>query len=1331
VYISTQASFEADVFESAMPLRWNEAGSFGALLKPGLYLQREGSLTVVSRDATFEGAVMFVMWEDPNQTFTTGDNREVRPGLHAGFLVKSPTGDGPPFIPIVLPIEPTLAEVERGLLSPWLDQVAATRFNGVVEIGRRGPAVQTRGDIEEEAGTDALIATMRWLAENPDDTSPTAVIARRILVTNGHGIQRLGVALMHEAAEVRADAVRTILKPLAPEVGELLDGLWGFFEDGQRSEGLRGLIDLVAPALGPEHALQKPAGIATLGTWFAGLFGARPDKENQQPARLLFWVLQSLRGVGRHVEAFDHSDAILPPFPLAGAAATELLRSLPAQSQDATPLEGLARCLALAEAGWELGPVKREHLRPFPTLVNFTRRYPIASRTIRGRFDYLITGWSFRGVEVHSARADLSYLNTDLLLDSPSVASARAYARVMGARNRASAALGECTRRSGHPILERIGALNDREDTDILQQFETLTTSAKLSRDALYDTVIAAEYLISAMEHHRTVEGFIPPVPDHPREQTGLVRGHFMYWRMFCRSVRSEWASLYESFLDSMLPQLDTLPGKLQIEIMALLASWVRMNAENTTVAMERGWNTLTLNTLKETLDDPAQLRLGAERAQLAFRVLAELGGDSYIAGLDVLAAHVSFEQVDVARILSLARSRKQREDVLAAPSFSIIHRRLADSRSATGAWGRGEWTRLAVERARKARSLQWLLDPARQSRMLENPEFIEWFAHKGQNALTRPDDAYLELLEACLPLVDSAGAGDILNRLDAATSWGDAQLASLADEAGHAEAALSWMRATGALDADRAASMFRRILASARSGTQLRNAAEALAFAARSGVDVTSMREELQGAMASYSPIRQQLDGLVAVTTGWRIAALPCSSPVAATFADRAAVWFMDSGDARLLDWLTYYAQSTLSASSADAAGTILGGGVPEFDATVLTMIAAANKGQRGNTRDKRRGGRGQALLRALTDYDAHGLLGREMLAWLQQHDDAAAVVSALLDGPQEADHADDAGPTEHSDQTPEAPTETATEDAADSDATSDDSEEASDETDTEADAPGSDDSQKPQRNKRNRESRSEKSLRKLARRIAREWTVAQQVASSPHQASFTAAIQPADWSLRTDILPRLARELQGAGLDLGDVLGALGAFSNEAETANLTLDDLSVLAGLIAVISETGGFAGRCNLLSRGVTLEGVMLREVQADATPDSDESDDDSSSDEESDENGTATPETADEAAADDDSTPESDDEAASTVTTIKKARASKKELDRIWSALKRGANADDSAAFFTDEALRLRYESLMLRNPELALITTGGKKPRGRGRREESGIAWVFRAPRRH
>ncbi len=1328
VLISTQASFEADVFESAMPLRWNEAGSFGALLKPGLYLQREGSLTAVSREPSFEGAVMFVMWEDPHQSFTTADNREVRPGLHAGFLVKSPTDEGPPFIPLILPIEPTPTEVERGLLSPWLDQVAAIRFNATLEVGRRGPAVQTRGEIEEEAGTDALLATMRWLAENPDDNSPAAAVARRILVTNGHGLQRLGVALMHESAATRSEAISTILAPLAPEVGELLQAIWTFFEEGQRPDGLRALIDTVAPALAAEHAMQTPSSIATLGTWMAGLFGARPDKENQQPARLLFWILQALRGTGRHVEAFDHSDAQLPAFPLTGASATELLRSLPTRVQDATPLEGLARCLALAEAGWELGPVKREHLRPFPALVHFTRRYPIASRTIRGRFDYLITGWSFRGVEVHSQTADLNYLSDDLLLDSPSVATARAYGRVLGARNRASVALAECTRRAGHPILERIAALKDREDSEILEQLETLISSGRLSRDTLYDTVISAEFLISAMEHHRSVEGFIPAVPDHPRDGSGLVRSHFMYWRVFCRSVRSEWSNVYEVFLDSMLPQLDTLPGKLQIEMMALLASWIKMTPENVAIAVSRGWNDIAVTTLKDTLDDPEQLRLGAERAQLAFRALAELGTDSYIRGLDMLAAHPAFEQVDVGRILALARTRKQRDDVLNAPSFLVIHRRLADNRTPAGAWGRGEWTRLAVERARRARSLQWLLDPARQSRLLQNPEFIEWFAHKGQTAIARPDDAYIELLEACLPLVDAPGAGDILNRLDAATSWGDAQIAGIADEAGHIEAALAWMRATGVTDADRASSMFRRTLATARSGLQLRQAAEALAFAERSGADVSAMREELLGAMASYAPMRQQLDGLVAVTTGWRLADLPCLNPVAANLAERAAVWFLDSGDARLLDWLAFFAQATLLESAASDAAGFFAGGEPSVDPSLARLLSVANKGQRSGGRDKRRQGRSQALMRALTDFDVQGLLGRQLLADLQVSGDAQALVDHVLHG------TDDMNEETVSEADADLPDE-ATSDASEAEAEgSDDGEHPDDAAESDADNDAEPASAAAGSQKTGRPTRLTRSLRKLMRRVCNEWLAAQQVQASPHQPFFSTPTQPADWSLRTDILPRLARELRGVGLDPGDAIGAVSAFGNEAETANLTLDDLAVLAGLIAVVSESGGFAGHCAMLSRGVALEGVMLREVvetsgtesessgtDVDASVDSDGSDDqhDGADDESTDDESTANDE------------PDSEEGTEIRTTTIKKARASKKELDRLWSALKREASDEASAAFFGDEALRMRYVALLARNPELTVITTGGRKPRARGRREESGIAWILRPPRRH
>ena len=144
--------------------------------------------------------------------------------------------------------------------------------------------------------------------------------------------------------------------------------------------------------------------------------------------------------------------------------------------------------------------------------------------------------------------------------------------------------------------------------------------------------------------------------------------------------------------------------------------------------------------------------------------------------------------------------------------------------------------------------------------------------------------------------------------------------------------------------------------------------------------------------------------------------------------------------------------------------------------------------------------------------------------------------------------------------------------------------------------------------------------------------------------------------------------------------------------------------------------------------------MLREVvetsgtePESSSPDADASLDSEGSDDQHD--GADDDSTDDESAANDE--PDSDEGTETRTTTIKKARASKKELDRLWSALKREASNEASAAFFADEALRMRYIALLARNPELTVITTGGRKPRARGRREESGIAWILRPPRRH
>jgi hypothetical protein len=1322
VYITGAASYEADVFESPMPLRWVESGGFGALLKAGLYLQRDGSLTLISRDGSFERAVMFVMWEDPHQTFTTSDGRDVKPGLHAGFLVRSTNADGPPWIPIILPVEATSDEVERGLLSPWLDQVAAIRFNGTMSVGKKGPVVASHGDVEEEAGTDALLDTMRWLAANPDNDSPQATVCRRILVANGHGLQRLGIALIHQPASVRADALHNILSPLAPEAALVLQALWTFQEQEQTSRAFAQLITALAPCLAPDHGIQTPAAIAALATWTVGLFGARPDRENLQPARALFWALHLLRESGRHVEAFAHVDAVLPSFPTDANTLNDILRAIGLRGRDASPLEGIARALALTEIGWDLGTVRRDFLRAFPPLASFLRRYPIAYRTVGGRFDYLITAWSFRGAEVHSPRADLSYLNEDLLLDSPSVATTRAYARVLGARNRAAGALLECVKRAQHPVFERLAAMAILEDEEVVATFDKLTTQRKLTRDALYDAVAAAEFLISAREHGRPVEGFVPPSPDRPDAQTGLVRAHFMYWRMFCRSVRPEWASLYDAFLDAMLPQLTTLPAKLQIEVMALMASWLRMGSANVERALAAGWDTIALQRLRATLDDETQLALGGELAQLSMRALADMGASSYVAGLDIIAAHDAFPMVDMGRILGLARARRQRDEVLHAPSFSVIHRRLADSRSPVGAWGRAEWTRLVVERARKARSLQWLLDPARQSAVVGSAEFIRWFAHQGAAAIERPDDAYIQLLEVCLPLVPTEQALLILHHLAAHTLWGNEQVARVADDAGHTAAAVIWMTTAGILDGERATSLFRRILGRARSGRDFRMAASALLLARRAGAETDGLVNDLTAAIGSYRPMRQHLDGLVELTTGWRLAGLPADHPTAVQLMERAAAWYMDSGDERLLDWIQWGVQNAILQSASDVPLQLVRGtcdAVP-IPASLSRLVSIANKAAR---QDKRRGGRGRELSRAITHFGDRGPVFTAVLVELAASPTAAALVDALLSATPATQ--DEPATTTSGTESHDSGADTAADTSADN-VTDEGAEPADDAADTDA-------VESPAPVSAAQSAASSDKLRlaltRIARRAAERWNLElQSQDESDWQGWFDRPALTATWDVRTELLPSLHRELGRSGLAAADLLGALLVPSADIAAAEFCVDDLGTTAALIAAFVQANGLAGRLVMDARGVVVEGLRRADepsADADAAPEADPDDTDTiasaPADGESDDAGDTSPESETES--------DAPAESSAGATSAARKRLSRNELERLWNGLRRGASMAEATAALGSPALARRYLELLARNPDLHVITVGQAKGRQRQRKEQAGLAWIVRPPR--
>jgi hypothetical protein len=1322
--VSPQGNFEADVYESAMPLRWSSLEVFGALLKPGLYMQKGGSLSLVSRDVKFDKAVMFVQWDDPHQTYRTADGRDVKPGLHVGFLVKSPNSDGPPWLPVIAPVQATPLEVERGLLSPWHDQVAAVRFGGSLTIDKKGLSLSSEGKIEEDSGSDAVLETMCWLADHPNDESTAGAIARRILVDNGHGLQRLGLALMHETEGNRHDSLTQILRVLAPDVAPLLESLWNLFHGTEPArERFVALARTLSPMLSMEHPSQRPGNLSLVATWLSGLFGARPERENQQPARALYLAAHALREAGRHVETFEHADAFIPSFPLDSASVRHLVRALGSPFKEPTPLEGLFRVLATAEAGWDIVVARREHLRAFAPVYDLVRRYPIGGRTVAGRYDYVLTSWSFRGFEVRSPRADLRGLGDDLLLDAPSVAMARAYSRVLGVRNNGSAALAHALDNHEHPGLARLATFFQASDAEVLEQFETSSSQKRLTRDALYTAVSAAEFLISGMESKRTIEGFLLPSPEFPEQAGSGIRGHFMYWRMFCRSTRAAWAESYSSFLATALPRMAELPNKLQTEVLALLNSWLRFDANHRNTA--KAWQPSVEATVARVLGDLDEVRTGGdERLQQAMRALLDIDSDAWFVQMEGLLDHEAFTQIELHRLLMGVRmSRGVREPLVRHTVFRRLHRRLADLRTAQGAWARGEWTRLAVERARKAGSLDWLLDARTQARLLASSEFIEWFSDRGQKAIEDADSALIELLELAVAVAPDAQIDLALQRIARATLWPANEVVKVLLNAGRPEAAIRWMRSQDIRDAEAAAGSFGRILSRARSGAQFRTAAEALVLAeSYAGQTLTQPRTDLLGAMSSYRPLRHALHGLVDVTTAWRLANLSPTHDAAMQLAERCATWFLDSGDEDLLAFLRWIVESSLLEAwpalvGAAATGTLTGDAlaathVPRGLGKVLRVLS--NSG----ARDQRRAQRFKDLRRALLAPDAFGPVSEALIRELGGVGMLPANrLQALLE----------ALPG----QTPDEPVEvveTTAESVDSTEPSTDEPAETAVETAAEAAEAEAEDTAGP--NQR-RSAHADAVFKRFVHSLSATFRRLVQAASddTDSMVASTASLQStqADWSLRADVLARTFSRLGSLHVKADDPGNVLVTPDLDGVTVNVDLSDIDALLALLVSAQRHAGLAAQAELTRNGLLLPG-FLADAQGGGESDADASD----------EPGDDHTDTED-AGDDIDDADRSDGDASDAGAEAGAARGARRRkrskapmdlLRKLHKGLQRNASAHNRLEAFGSASEARRFAELLDRNPDVTLVLQEGRNAGGGRRRQRpqpDGIVLVFRA----
>ena len=905
-----------------LPLRWQPHREV-SLFRPGLYLRHAGGLHLVGRDLAFDDAVLYASWDDPDANYRLTPDRSVRPGVHAALLIRSPLADGPPWIPITAGVAVTPHELESGILSPFLDQVSSVRFRAVLNPGRDTMTVASTRAAEEESGGGAVRETLLHLAKAADDVSPAAAAVRRMLVDNGHGLHRVGIGLMHADDAERAHLLRAVLGGLAPDVAPVLQALWNVWsldDEAGAPARARALLDALHPLLRPESPVRSGAQLGTLVTWLVGLFGPRPERSGQWPALSLFAACRYLRSVMRRPELYDHADAPMPAFPFTRAAFASTVRELGSFPTEESDIERVIRALAAAEVASELPRPRLEHLRAFKVMFPRLKGYPVAARTWLARYEHLLTGWSYRGAELRDGRADARNLESNLILDVPTVGVLRAYARVLGSAGPVSSALASALSRAEHPMYAQLSTLTFVEgdasahDAAIHRRFDEASQSKRLTRDALAQASSIIDFIVARAQSQNPLVGAALREPtvggDHP------VRSHFLYWRAFCRSIVPNDPARYEAFLDGLTGSYAQLPLKLQIEAASLARQTGRKNEPWTGRAT---WAGLVASTVDALLATPDAADVRPDRVQDLLASLADLDGGAFADRFERCLGLPWMSGPELARLLETARRSTGRDAVVSSEDFAALHDRLCGAPGLAGARARAEWVRCAIDRARNVSSVRWLLELSGDNAWIHSSAFSTWFAGPGKQAPAFAENAVVELLELAVRAVCDEHIDLVMAQISNHTRWPASEKLKLLLESNRHAAALDWMQLTATGDEAQARESIDKLLAGADDGRTLRAAAIAVRdLEGRTGHPQPLLREHLMAAYRAYRPHRSLLDGFARALDGWRVAGLPASGAELAALVDKAGKWGIESGHRGLLNFVAWVSEQHAAATLA-----------------------------------------------------------------------------------------------------------------------------------------------------------------------------------------------------------------------------------------------------------------------------------------------------------------------------------------------------------------------------------------------------------------------------
>lgn len=899
VLIQEGTSLAAEITSHPGPMRWRVIPDV-ALLSPGLYLRYRGSLQLVTRKLAVPNAVLYAVWNDENLSYRFKDGW-ASPGLRAAFLVPTPFGDdeGPPWIPIDAAIPDTIDAWDTGLLSSQLDPVHCASFSAKLSADAQDLWVSAES-IKEDGHEDAdaaLQQTMEWLARHPESDHPAAVTARVMLVEQGHGLQRAGVAAMRTSQERTAALLADVLNVLAPDVAPVLQAvqrLW-LAEDDEQTEHFVALARVLEPHVANDDSpLQQSRNLAVLTTWLTGIFGSRPDRERRRPARSLFAAFRLLRRTRGNLEAFGHPDIDLPTFPTSRALSDDITRELSFFPQRETDLERLIRAMAVGESTRDFGRIHLDHIRPFALSYRRVRDYPIAARTLLGRYDGIVTMWSFRGKELEHGGIPARALNANFVFETSTWASIRAYGRVLGAKTAISSVLAEAVNARPergaphHPDVVRLHELDTLELSEVAERLGRATRARRPNMQRVSDAIAAHEFLVARLvRDNDALPDWTPIAPEWGDGDDTAVRRHFMYWRTYCRSYLPLATESYGTFIARVVPELSSLPWKIENEALALIRTWSRqVEADEVTPYVD------VLQTRLNEILDEGEHAARDERVLNILSVLAGCSFESWERGVERLLEHEQWENAEWNRILDGVREGSVREALRESELFKRLAAAFSERSSVGVDAGRVEWLRQLLGRGRRSHNIRWLLQRDAWPEVVYAQRFEQWFKDHAVDAIEAPEDA----VNALLLIAATEMSAETIDIPMVHLTQNDSENASAHVDhlIGHSQglAASAWLSNRADLDEKQVNAALTAGIAQARSIAELRILARTVFAAESQGLTVdAAQRDQLASRVTAHEVPPHNYPALDNQLDAWRLLDLPLNSEEAGTQARRVAL--------------------------------------------------------------------------------------------------------------------------------------------------------------------------------------------------------------------------------------------------------------------------------------------------------------------------------------------------------------------------------------------------------------------------------------------------------